>query len=189
MSAPAEVVKRINSRNSNAADSTSDKVDEASAPPVSLLSLYRFLGRSERILAVVGLALAMVAGAMQPLMTIVFGSLTSAFTQYGSVQMQLSSSVTPELEAALQSAESNVRRQARDAALYLLGIGIGMMIATYIYMLIFNYLAEVNSKRLRESYLRSVLRQEIAYFDTVGAGEVATRIQTDCHLVQDGTGE
>jgi ATP-binding cassette subfamily B (MDR/TAP) protein 1 len=54
---------------------------------------------------------------------------------------------------------------------------------------IWNYIGEINSKRLRESYLRSVLRQDIAYFDDVGAGEVATRIQTDCHLVQDGTSE
>ena len=35
------------------------------------------------------------------------------------------------------------------------------------------------SKRLRENYLRAVLRQDIAFFDNVGAGEVATRIQTD----------
>ena len=35
------------------------------------------------------------------------------------------------------------------------------------------------SKRVRENYLRAVLRQDIAYFDNVGAGEVATRIQTD----------
>jgi ATP-binding cassette subfamily B (MDR/TAP) protein 1 len=30
---------------------------------------------------------------------------------------------------------------------------------------------------------------QIAYFDDLGAGEVATRIQTDCHLVQEGTSE
>ena len=39
---------------------------------------------------------------------------------------------------------------------------------------------ERNSKRIRENYLRAVLRQDIAYFDTSGgAGEVATRIQSD----------
>jgi len=35
------------------------------------------------------------------------------------------------------------------------------------------------AKRIREKYLRAVLRQDIAFFDNVGAGEVATRIQTD----------
>ena len=57
--------------------------------------------------------------------------------------------------------------------------GIGLFVCTYAYMQIWVYTGEVNAKRLREKYLQSVLRQDIAYFDNVGAGEVATRIQTD----------
>jgi len=37
----------------------------------------------------------------------------------------------------------------------------------------------MNSRRIREGYLKAVLRQDIAYFDGLGAGEVATRIQSD----------
>ena len=54
-----------------------------------------------------------------------------------------------------------------------------MFVCTYIYMDIWVYTAEVAAKRLREAYLRAVLRQDIFYFDNVGAGEVATHIQTD----------
>ena len=54
-----------------------------------------------------------------------------------------------------------------------------MMVCVYIYMVGWVYTGEVNAKRLRESYLRATLRQDIAYFDNVGAGEIATRIQTD----------
>jgi ATP-binding cassette subfamily B (MDR/TAP) protein 1 len=46
-------------------------------------------------------------------------------------------------------------------------------------MYIWVYTGEVNAKRIRERYLQAVLRQDIAFFDNVGAGEVATRIQTD----------
>ena len=46
-------------------------------------------------------------------------------------------------------------------------------------MYIWVYTGEIGTKRLREKYLKAVLRQDIAYFDNVGAGEVATRIQTD----------
>ena len=49
-------------------------------------------------------------------------------------------------------------------------------------MVIWIYTGEVNSKRIREKYLQAILRQDIAYFDTVGAGEVATRIQTDTRM-------
>ena len=54
-----------------------------------------------------------------------------------------------------------------------------MLVATFVYMYVWVYTAEVNAKRLRERYLQAILRQDIAYFDKVGAGEVATRIQTD----------
>ena len=49
------------------------------------------------------------------------------------------------------------------------------------YMSIWIYTGEVNAKRIREHYLQAVLCQDIAFFDNVGAGEVATRIQTNTH--------
>lgn len=51
------------------------------------------------------------------------------------------------------------------------------------------YSGEWLSKRIREKYLQAVLRQDIEFFDKVGAGEVATRIQTDTHLIQEGVSE
>lgn len=46
-------------------------------------------------------------------------------------------------------------------------------------MYIWVHTGEVNAKRIRERYLKAVLRQDIAFFDHIGPGEVATRIQTD----------
>ena len=46
-------------------------------------------------------------------------------------------------------------------------------------MSVWAYTGEINAKRIRERYLQAILRQDIAFFDHVGAGEVATRIQTD----------
>jgi ATP-binding cassette subfamily B (MDR/TAP) protein 1 len=60
--------------------------------------------------------------------------------------------------------------------------GIGMGISTWLFMAIWTYTGEVNAKRLRERYLQAILRQDIAYFDNVGAGEVATRIQSDTRM-------
>ena len=51
------------------------------------------------------------------------------------------------------------------------------------------YTGEVTTKRIREAYLRSVLRQNIGFFDTLGAGEVTTRITSDMHLIQEGLSE
>lgn len=58
--------------------------------------------------------------------------------------------------------------------------------ATYIYMASWVFTGEVITRRIRQAYLKSVLRQDIAYFDLVGAGEVTTRIQSDIQLIQEG---
>ena len=46
-------------------------------------------------------------------------------------------------------------------------------------MYIWVHTGEISTKRLREHYLRAVLRQDVAFFDNMSAGEVTTRIQTD----------
>ena len=42
---------------------------------------------------------------------------------------------------------------------------------------------EAATRRIREKYLRAVLRQNVAYFDALGAGEVTTRIQVRFGLI------
>ena len=56
-------------------------------------------------------------------------------------------------------------------------------------MAIFVWTSEVISHRTREHYLRSVLRQEVSFFDKVGAGEVSTCITNNMLLLQDAIGE
>ncbi|KAJ3360668.1 GTPase-activating protein [Kappamyces sp. JEL0680] len=51
------------------------------------------------------------------------------------------------------------------------------------------YVALATSHRVREEYLKAVLRQDIGWFDSIGAGEVAVRITSDTLLIQDSIGE
>jgi ATP-binding cassette subfamily B (MDR/TAP) protein 1 len=61
----------------------------------------------------------------------------------------------------------------------MISAGVGMFVTNIIFMGIWSRTSEISAKRLRESYLAAVLRQDIAFFDNVGAGEIATRITTD----------
>jgi ATP-binding cassette subfamily B (MDR/TAP) protein 1 len=56
-------------------------------------------------------------------------------------------------------------------------------------MAIFVYTSEKQCHKIRKEYLKAVMRQNIAWFDTVGAGEVSTRITSDTLLIQDAIGE
>jgi ATP-binding cassette subfamily B (MDR/TAP) protein 1 len=53
----------------------------------------------------------------------------------------------------------------------------------------FSYTGERITQQIRELYLRAIFRQNIAFFDFLGSGEVTTRISSDMNLVQDGIGQ
>src|SRR5215471_12995724 len=73
--------------------------------------------------------------------------------------------------------------------LYFVYLGIGELITIYICTVGFLYVGEHIAQKIRERYLASILRQNIAYFDNMGAGEITTRITADTNLVQDGISE
>ncbi|KAI6117491.1 P-loop containing nucleoside triphosphate hydrolase protein [Pisolithus croceorrhizus] len=129
-------------------------------------------------------------------MTLIFGRLaqdfvafTTALEVYQSVESSGNATAISSATLDFDSAASALHRGAAQNASYLTYIGVAMAACTWIYMYLWIYTGEVNAKRIREKYLQAILRQDIAYFDRVGAGEVATRIQTDTHLVQQGISE
>lgn len=111
-------------------------------------------------------------------MSLIFGNLTQQFVVFGQT-VTLANSGDAAAKASLPGVAAAFRTTAAQDASYLVYIGVGMFACTFIYMYVWVYTGEVGSKRLREGYLRAVLRQDVGFFDGVGAGEVATRIQTD----------
>lgn len=65
-------------------------------------------------------------------------------------------------------------------------MAIGEFVTIYIATAGFIYTGEHVTQRIREQYLAAILRQNIAFFDKLGAGEITTRITADTNLVQDG---
>ncbi|TCD63929.1 GTPase-activating protein [Steccherinum ochraceum] len=143
---------------------------------------------TEILLDLIGLVAACAAGASQPLMSLLFGNLTQDFVNFESVLSSARSGNTT-AQALLPDAAAHFRHTSALDASYLVYIGVGTFATTFVYMYFWVYTAEINAKRIRERYLQAVLRQDIAFFDDVGAGEVATRIQNDTHLVQQGISE
>ncbi|KIJ54732.1 hypothetical protein M422DRAFT_200639 [Sphaerobolus stellatus SS14] len=164
---------------------------EEEAEIVSIPGLFKFATKGEMILNFIGLIAAAAAGAAQPLLSLLFGSLVTSFVNFGSALNDAANNHQPiSLDnPKIKAASDDFARHAASSAAGLTYIGLGMFVATYIYMIIWVNNGEKMAKRIRERYLQAVLRQDIAFFDNVGAGEIATRIQTDTHLVQQGTSE
>ncbi|KAI0361184.1 multidrug resistance protein 1 [Trametes cingulata] len=165
----------------------------AQPKPVSITQLFRYSTRTDILLDCIGLVAAMCAGAAQPLMGLLFGRLTQDFVNFGTALTISRDPSDPQAQAAAQAqlpaATAAFKHSSALNASYLVYIGVGMFVCTYIYMATWVYTGEANARRIRERYLRAVLRQDIAYFDNVGAGEIATRIQADTHVVQQGISE
>lgn len=102
------------------------------------------------------------------------------------------------------SAREHFQHQTNQFTLYFVYIGIGSFVSVYIGMvgmytilscypcmgvqqadmlfLGFSYTGERITQKIRELYLRAIFRQNIAFFDFLGSGEVTTRISSGmCH--------
>lgn len=73
--------------------------------------------------------------------------------------------------------------------LYFIYIGVGEFVTIYFATVGFIYTGEHITQKIREAYLKAIMRQNIGYFDNIGAGEITTRITADTNLIQDGVSE
>ncbi|KAJ3073375.1 GTPase-activating protein, partial [Quaeritorhiza haematococci] len=144
---------------------------------IRFLDLFRYADGLDWFCMAVGLFCSLVAGACLPAMTVIFGELIDVFTRW-----QMAPYLPPSMRVKPEELVAGVEKNT----LFMLILGIGTFIVTYIYMGCYVFTGERISHRIRSEYLKAVLRQNIAWFDSEGAGEVATRITNDTLLIQDG---
>lgn len=141
--------------------------------PVNFITLFRYATANDLIIIAVSIICSIAGGAVMPLMTVVFGQLTGIFQNYFN---------GTETKAEFDS-------HLGHYTLYFIYFAVGEFITIYICTLGFIYTGEHITQKIREHYLAAILRQNIGFFDKLGAGEITTRITADTNLVQDGISE
>ncbi|TGZ77818.1 abc transporter [Ascodesmis nigricans] len=140
---------------------------------VTFFNLYRFASTLDLVLVFIGVVTNIISGAILPLMTILFGSLAQVFQDF-----------------ALNKISPNHMQSEIDRfTLYFVYLAIGEFVMCYVGTVTFIYTGEHVAQRIREEYLRAILRQNIGFFDKLGAGEITTRITADTNLIQEGISE
>ncbi|EEQ85957.1 multidrug-resistance transporter mdr2 [Blastomyces dermatitidis] len=140
---------------------------------VNYLTLFRYATKMDIIVLIIASVGATAGGAVLPLFTILFGAMAGTFK-----------------DITLQTISvDEFNSEISKYALYFVYLGIGMFVLIYIGTVGFIYVGEQISQKIREKYLAAILRQNIAYFDKLGAGEITTRITADTNLIQDGISE
>jgi ATP-binding cassette, subfamily B (MDR/TAP), member 1 len=72
--------------------------------------------------------------------------------------------------------------------LYFIYLAIGECVLIYIATVGFIYTSTHITSTVRKEYFAALLRQNIAFFDNMGTGEIGTRLTADMNLFQDGIG-
>ncbi|KAK0732777.1 P-loop containing nucleoside triphosphate hydrolase protein [Apiosordaria backusii] len=142
---------------------------------VGVATLYRYSSRNDIIILIVSAICAIASGAALPLMTVVFGNLQGTFQNY----------FTPGSNVSYDEFTSELG----SLCLYFVYLAIGEFVTSYIATVGFIYCGEHISAKIREHYLESCMKQNIGFFDKLGAGEVTTRITADTNLIQEGISE
>jgi ATP-binding cassette subfamily B (MDR/TAP) protein 1 len=142
---------------------------------VGIATLYRYSSRNDILIMVVSAICAIASGAALPLMTVVFGNLQGTFQSY----------FTPNSSMSYDDFVGELSR----LVLYFVYLGIAEFVTTYVATVGFIYTGEHISAKIREHYLESCMKQNIGFFDKLGAGEVTTRITADTNLIQEGISE
>ncbi|KAL5385661.1 hypothetical protein PMIN06_004958 [Paraphaeosphaeria minitans] len=140
---------------------------------VGYFTLFRYAKKHEMLIMFVSFLASVVAGACLPLMTLVYGNFAGSFTSFSVDGL----------------AAERFHHQINTFTLYFVYLGIGSFVCVYVGMIGFSYTGERITQQIRELYLRAIFRQNIAFFDFLGSGEVTTRISSDMVLVQDGVGQ
>lgn len=141
---------------------------------VGWFTLFRYATWFDIMLLIIGYISAIAAGAALPMFTLVFGGITQVFTNFFT-------SANPDPDA--------FQAKVNHDTLYFLYLGIAIVGLSCLETYLNVERGEVLTARIRQQYLRAILKQNIAYFDKLGAGEVTTRIVKDTNSIQQGISE
>lgn len=131
----------------------------------------------DKLLLCVGLIGSIAAGVPFPLIGIVFGQVVDTFN----------SAVCGDDSAAPST--SGTQSSVNDKILLMVYLAIAIFVLTYTHIVCWNLISQRLAQRVRERYLKSLLGQDIAFFDKLQAGEVSSRLNGDVQAIETGTSE
>lgn len=137
---------------------------------VPFMKLFSFADRTDIFLMVIGTLGAVGNGVCMPLMTVLFGDLIDSFGQ--------------------NQDNNRVVHVVSKVSLNFVYLAIGCGVAAFLQVACWMVTGERQAARIRNLYLKTIIRQDVAFFDTeTSTGEVVNRMSGDTVLIQDAMGE
>ncbi|KAH8400874.1 hypothetical protein KR009_001610 [Drosophila setifemur] len=149
---------------------------------VGYFQLFRYATNKDRALYVIGLLAAVATGLTTPANSLIFGNLANDMIDFGGFE-------TSRSYRADDAAGNLLLDKVRDFSLQNTYIGIIMLACSYISITCFNYAAHSQILTIRSKFFRSILHQDMQWYDFNQSGEVASRMNEDLSKMEDGLAE
>ncbi|RAH70194.1 multidrug resistance protein [Aspergillus aculeatinus CBS 121060] len=146
------------------------QLDGLPTTPSANCTVFDYVGKLDLLLIGISTLAAIVAGALNPLLTVVYGLVVRSFQKH----------------ANGVDDGANLSSNVSKLALYNVYLGIAEFVLIYIATVGFYHTGERITRNLRRVYLRAIIRQNIAFFDTLSPGEFTARITSDMNVIQEG---
>ncbi|XP_074317748.1 ABC transporter B family member 11-like [Silene latifolia] len=137
---------------------------------VAFYKLFSFADSTDKALMIIGSIGAIGNGLTMPLMAVLLGNLVDVFGQ--------------------NQNNKHIMLLVSEVSLKYIYLAIGAGVAAFLQVTCWMVTGERQAARIRNLYLKAILRQEIAFFDKqVNTGEVVARMSGDTIILQDAMGE
>nr|CAB3219617.1 multidrug resistance protein 1A-like [Phallusia mammillata] len=186
---------------SGSGSSISDDKEEKKEPEptVDYYQIFRYADSLDYLLLFLGTVCAIGHGASLPIMFIFFGDMTGSFVDFGTYApcnftyttcvedgYVNPNTTTEEDFYAMLAGASDLNSEMAQFSLYYVYIAIAVLVLASVQVACYMLQAVRQVNRIRLEFFRSILRQDISFFDLNSAGELNTRLADDISKIQAG---
>lgn len=143
-----------------------DQEEKKDPEQAGYCELFRYATQTDYILMAVGTICACAMGTALPSFALLWGNMTNSFGD-----------------------SSQMVEVSRGVMFNFIEIGVGTVFAGWGMFACWMITGERQGIACRKEYLRSLLRQEIGWFDTINQSELSTKFATDSFAFQEAIGE
>lgn len=140
------------------------KEEEISSPMVPFRALFRFYGPTEQLMLAFGLLCCAIGGASFPCINIAFGELLDS-----------------------TASMANVAETTRNAVFFMIGVACVLGTSLFLGFGLVSWAAVRGANNTRREYVKSLMAQDVRFFDNARAGELAAATSERCQELQNGT--
>ncbi|KAI3727375.1 hypothetical protein L1987_67189 [Smallanthus sonchifolius] len=153
-------------------DDEEDEDEDEVAPPkqIGVFGLFKYSTKLDVFLVIVGSLGALINGGSLPWYSLLFGLFVN--------------------KIALDDNNDEMMKDVKRICLYMVGMSALVVIGAYLQISCWRLVGERSAHRIRTAYLRSVLRQDVTFFDTeISTSEIMHGISSDVAQIQEVIGE